>query len=307
MKLNNNDDSHNSGLNLLIYNMLLDIESHPAWVCGLKLPCLVICPSTVKSHPAWVCGLKPYKIRAWFLLFVTPCVGVWIETHQDRLMSGMRSHTLRGCVDWNSNTLIQLQGDTKSHPAWVCGLKRLLGHSNGFSQPVTPCVGVWIETKIQVWGWSGIESHTLRGCVDWNFTLCNLYYWPRVTPCVGVWIETSLYVNRSIDSSHTLRGCVDWNFFEQIGHIPTSVTPCVGVWIETPVPDFPNFCLCHTLRGCVDWNRNVIEFTDINYSHTLRGCVDWNTRITGINCGKCRHTLRGCVDWNWRIERVYNL
>ena len=36
MKLNNNDDSHNSGLNLLTYNMLLDIESHPAWVCGLK-------------------------------------------------------------------------------------------------------------------------------------------------------------------------------------------------------------------------------------------------------------------------------
>ena len=58
MKLNNNDDSHNSGLNLLIYNMLLDIESHPAWVCGLKLegPLVV------------VDGL------------VTPCVGVWIET-----------------------------------------------------------------------------------------------------------------------------------------------------------------------------------------------------------------------------------
>ena len=27
MKLNNNDDSHNSGLNLLIYNMLLDIDT----------------------------------------------------------------------------------------------------------------------------------------------------------------------------------------------------------------------------------------------------------------------------------------
>ncbi len=39
MKLNNNDDSHNSGLNLLIYNMLLDIESHPTWVCGLKHQC----------------------------------------------------------------------------------------------------------------------------------------------------------------------------------------------------------------------------------------------------------------------------
>ena len=59
MKLNNNDDSHNSGLNLLIYNMLLDIESHPAWVCGLKRECLV-----QGNH----------------LHRVTPCVGVWIET-----------------------------------------------------------------------------------------------------------------------------------------------------------------------------------------------------------------------------------
>ena len=58
MKLNNNDDSHNSGLNLLIYNMLLDIESHPAWVCGLKL------------------GGGIGQSR----LCVTPCVGVWIET-----------------------------------------------------------------------------------------------------------------------------------------------------------------------------------------------------------------------------------
>ena len=58
MKLNNNDDSHNSGLNLLIYNMLLDIESHPAWVCGLKL-------TFIRNE----CFFK-----------VTPCVGVWIET-----------------------------------------------------------------------------------------------------------------------------------------------------------------------------------------------------------------------------------
>ena len=45
MKLNNNDDSHNSGLNLLIYNMLLDIESHPAWVCGLKLKSVLKAPA----------------------------------------------------------------------------------------------------------------------------------------------------------------------------------------------------------------------------------------------------------------------
>ena len=48
MKLNNNDDSHNSGLNLLIYNMLLDIESHPAWVCGLKQRLL-------SFYPLWLC------------------------------------------------------------------------------------------------------------------------------------------------------------------------------------------------------------------------------------------------------------
>ena len=59
MKLNNNDDSHNSGLNLLIYNMVLDIESHPAWVCGLKPALVSASYSWRASHPAWVCGLKP--------------------------------------------------------------------------------------------------------------------------------------------------------------------------------------------------------------------------------------------------------
>ena len=61
MKLNNNDDSHNSGLNLLIYNMLLDIESHPAWVCGLKLSLSESLTQEKESHPAWVCGLKQRK------------------------------------------------------------------------------------------------------------------------------------------------------------------------------------------------------------------------------------------------------
>lgn len=58
MKLNNNDDSHNSGLNLLIYNMLLDIGSHPAWVCGLKQSRWETSSPITVSHPAWVCGLR---------------------------------------------------------------------------------------------------------------------------------------------------------------------------------------------------------------------------------------------------------
>ena len=81
MKLNNNDDSHNSGLNLLIYNMLLDIESHPAWVCGLKLSGIATPYLSPMSHPAWVCGLKlPLHSALTKGNLVTPCVGVWIET-----------------------------------------------------------------------------------------------------------------------------------------------------------------------------------------------------------------------------------
>ncbi len=78
MKLNNNDDSHNSGLNLLIYNMLLDIESHPTWVCGLKRRTLLM--------TTW---LSP----------VTPYVGVWIETYLYIYGVVKECHTLRGCVD----------------------------------------------------------------------------------------------------------------------------------------------------------------------------------------------------------------
>jgi len=41
--------------------MLLDIESHPAWVCGLK--------------PSWEAARAARP--------VTPCVGVWIETENN--------------------------------------------------------------------------------------------------------------------------------------------------------------------------------------------------------------------------------
>ena len=100
MKLNNNDDSHNSGLNLLIYNMLLDIESHPAWVCGLKHKRTRTTTEFVTSHPAWVCGLKLcVRKRLPCRLAVTPCVGVWIETLPPDWVGHISSHTLRGCVD----------------------------------------------------------------------------------------------------------------------------------------------------------------------------------------------------------------
>ncbi|WP_432319578.1 hypothetical protein [Phocaeicola dorei] len=101
MKLNNNDDSHNSGLNLLIYNMLLDIESHPTWVCGLKRTYYWKTEQDNMSHPTWVCGLKlSYPSCLPCVVPVTPYVGVWIETlSRPDYPSGSISHTLRGCVD----------------------------------------------------------------------------------------------------------------------------------------------------------------------------------------------------------------
>ena len=77
-------------------------KSHPAWVCGLKHPFRHYFALHGLSHPAWVCGLKHkqrpdadcnlcHTLRGcvdWNQIFnpithdsfVTPCVGVWIET-----------------------------------------------------------------------------------------------------------------------------------------------------------------------------------------------------------------------------------
>ena len=44
----------------MIFSYLLNMQSHPSWVCGLKH---IACMVTFASH-------------------VTPFVGVWIETHE---------------------------------------------------------------------------------------------------------------------------------------------------------------------------------------------------------------------------------
>ena len=100
MKLNNNDDSHNSGLNLLIYNMLLDIESHPAWVCGLKLQYHRISLSRNVSHPAWVCGLKLGRRTNGITSKRSHPAWVCGLKHAGfRTGAAYQCHTLRGCVD----------------------------------------------------------------------------------------------------------------------------------------------------------------------------------------------------------------
>ena len=76
--------------------------------------------------------------------------------------------------------------------------------------PVTPFVGVWIETCINLFKDHSFWSHPSWVC---GLKLSIEHYrldGIHVTPFVGVWIETSTTsaMFASI-RSHTLRGCVD--------------------------------------------------------------------------------------------------
>ena len=43
----------------MIFSYLLNMQSHPSWVCGLKHIVNDKTESHTQSHPSWVCGLKP--------------------------------------------------------------------------------------------------------------------------------------------------------------------------------------------------------------------------------------------------------
>ena len=85
----------------MIFSYLLNMQSHPSWVCGLKRYSVVYSVSIILSHPSWVCGLKQQTFaHAATVQGVTPFVGVWIETTGgEPTPSPSGSHTLRGCVD----------------------------------------------------------------------------------------------------------------------------------------------------------------------------------------------------------------
>ena len=108
------------------YDDKIDDMSHPAWVCGLKLLMKEQMTEGNGSHPAWVCGLKLNRLDATSDWFVTPCVGVWIETQslaQKWLRETSHPAWVCGLKHFDPVTLGMF---AQSHPAWVCGLKLLL-------------------------------------------------------------------------------------------------------------------------------------------------------------------------------------
>ena len=211
-------------------------RSHPAWVCGLKLIVVVRHCLFFWSHPAWGC--------------------VDWNTEQDLIDYYIPSHTLRGCVDWNIGMVV-VYHVFKGHTLRGCVDWNQIEVETLTISEVTPCVGVWIETEIDLNEYLQKKSHTLRGCVDWNRHVWWILRWRFVTPCVGVWIETktrNLWIVTFLSHPAWVCGlkltlvlipvvlcvtpCVGvWIETNKraLSFLVLSVTPCVGVWIETPI------------------------------------------------------------------------
>ena len=61
-------------------HLLRTYLSHPTWVRGLKLLCIVQSRKDFWSHPTWVRGLKHARRHLRHNDGVAPYVGAWIET-----------------------------------------------------------------------------------------------------------------------------------------------------------------------------------------------------------------------------------
>ena len=85
--------------------------------------------------------------------FVTPFVGVWIET-----------------APWSEKQIAH-----RSHPSWVCGLKLQQNSCISVRFGVTPFVGVWIETLRKTLRLDRYRSHP-----SW---VCGLKPWRNDAPC----------------------------------------------------------------------------------------------------------------------------
>ena len=254
--------------------------SHPSWVCGLKpwnqkksllakghtlrgcvdwnlsekLKTNKICCHTLRgcvdwniyllakswgiiaSHPSWVCGLKLRNEREVSMHQQShPSWVCGLKPHgRNRALVIFKSHPSWVC-GLKHREPEKGENNTSSHPSWVCGLKPTCGCSAMIailSHTLRGCVDwnfCWVDDNFLV------ESHTLRGCVDWNLAAEGFWSWGREShPSWVCGLKPYYRTSETSWRSHTLRGCVDWNcdnclFFYR----KAKVTPFVGVWIET--------------------------------------------------------------------------
>ena len=108
----------------MIFSYLLNMQSHPSWVCGLKHSFTNCSDRLQESHPSWVCGLKQNAIFYHCIEYsVTPFVGVWIETSQSVSVACSGSVTPFVGVWIETDAVMIVAQNIMSHPSWVCGLK----------------------------------------------------------------------------------------------------------------------------------------------------------------------------------------
>ena len=96
---------------------------------------------------------------------VTPFVGVWIETDkQHNAHKGLDVTPFVGV--WIETYFTRTAPlDSKSHPSWVCGLKRI---DNRLKNDIYESHPSWVcGLKLYMYVCAcTLYSHTLRGCVD---------------------------------------------------------------------------------------------------------------------------------------------
>ena len=285
--------------NIALVLSVLCLPSHTLrgcvdWNSRIRVNASVLSGHTLRGCVDW----NKEEPAAESLPLVTPFVGVWIETKE----TGKGQNNIGSHPSWvcglKPNRVIKKYNRKTSHPSWVCGLKLISSYHSIGTTEVTPFVGVWIETHLQVHG-NGQQE---------------------VTPFVGVWIETCSRLRSSCNTSshpswvcglklprtqqglgvygshpswvcglkqifwkllyniwsHTLRGCVDWNNVSAKKGWDVPVTPFVGVWIETPPVEEPLLNLgSHPSWVCGLKLISIMVIANL-MSHTLRGCVDWN-------------------------------
>ena len=109
----------------MIFSYLLNMQSHPSWVCGLKRFNKCTALGSAGSHPSWVCGLKQH---------IDNSLGVVLVSHPS-WVCGLKLH--RPGRPQAGNRVTPFVGVWIETPAVEEPLLNLR---------VTPFVGVWIET-----------------------------------------------------------------------------------------------------------------------------------------------------------------
>ena len=194
---------------------------------------IIITSARSRSRLAWARELKfqqnkNYQPYGW----VAPCVGAWVEISQ--FIVDAHGY-IRSRLAWARELKFGTNNQTTSNPcralrgrvSWNLYERELVP-----STKVAPCVGAWVEMRI-------------------NFLLSPLH---DVAPCVGAWVEILHFFN--IKTSNCVAPCVGaWVEIKSVYLTAweNTVAPCVGAWVEITQPKIENI----TTPSRLAWAREL--------------------------------------------------